>query len=406
MKNTKPIIIIKRKQAKKLRKEGWTIRRIANCLGSGTRHVNRWINMDNEELEKDNRGWKKGNPRKYTKEQKKEVKKIKLQLKKEGSFFFGSLVVQGNYNKRHTHKVSKSFVDRTLKEYKMVKTPRKKRKGVSKYMNYPQHTLNKLGKCMMSADFIGPKYLKGSSDRINFFSCKYIRPSKEGVVKRVKGQTTEEAIRILKEVWNNNPIPDVLRIDNDSAFGTNLSREKEIGSFTLFLLNLGVKPLYIAPRSPWNNGSVEGHNSVFTKKFWNKLRFTDEEEVDVKIKNFNMEYEKYTKLVNNNPPLKIPKFMEDLNDVDLKNKQVKKFKEHKICFLRIVRRKGEKGDKKERGFIDVLKHEIKFPVDLINLFIYCVLDIKKKKLFCYTETKEGNLEEIKRINFKIKNISY
>ena len=74
--------------------------------------------------------------------------------------------------------------------------------------------------------------------------------------------------------------------------------------------------------------------------------------------------------------------------------------------LRITRRKGEKGDKKEYGFIDVLKHEIKLPVDLINLFIYCVIDLKKKKLFCYTETKDGNLEEIKRINFKLKNVIY
>ena len=82
---------------------------------------------------------------------------------------------------------------------------------------------------------------------------------------------------------------------------------------------------------------------MFSKKFWNKLRFTDEEEVDVKIKGFNLDYEKYTKLVNNNPPLENPKFMDDFKCVDLKNKEVKNFKEHKICFLRIARREGEKG---------------------------------------------------------------
>ena len=53
-------------------------------------------------------------------------------------------------------------------------------------MQYPQYTLNKLGKIVMSMDFIGPKYLKGSSDKINFLSCKYIRPKKEGIVKWVK----------------------------------------------------------------------------------------------------------------------------------------------------------------------------------------------------------------------------
>ncbi|MCW3142038.1 MAG: transposase [Methanophagales archaeon] len=66
-----------------------------------------------------------------------------------------------------------------------------------------------------------------------------------------------------------------------------------------FLLNLGVYPLYIAPRSPWNNGQVEGFNRVFSKKFWNKLQFSDEQEIDVKIKDFNIAYEKYSRLVSN-----------------------------------------------------------------------------------------------------------
>jgi len=53
--------------------------------------------------------------------------------------------------------------------------------------------------------FYGPKYLKGSDKRINFLSCKYIRPCKEGIVERISGQTTEEAIRILKKIWQQHP---------------------------------------------------------------------------------------------------------------------------------------------------------------------------------------------------------
>ena len=47
-------------------------------------------------------------------------------------------------------------------------------------------------------------------------------------------------------------------IDNDFAFGANLPHERYIGKLAFFLLNLGVYPLYVAPRSPWNNGQVEG----------------------------------------------------------------------------------------------------------------------------------------------------
>jgi len=405
----KILLIEKRKKAKDLHeRKGWSIRKISRYLIAGRTHVSKWVNMTEKELTQDNRGWKKGTPRKYTKQQKEEIKNIRKELEKEESYFIGAKVVHANYNNPHTEteKVSKRFVDRTLKEYKMVKSPQKKRKGVSKYMSYPKHTLNKLGKVMMSMDFIGPKYLKGSNKRINFLSCKYIRPKKEGIVKRIEGQTTDEVIKVLKEIWKTEPIPDVLKVDNDSAFGANLRHKMNVGRFTLFLLNLGIKPLYVAPRSPWNNGEVEGFNSVFSRKFWNKIKFTDENEMDIKIKDFNVAYEKYTNLINNNPEIKKPKFISDFKDIDFENKEVKKFKETKIYFLRIVRRKGEKKSEKEEGFIDILKHEIRLPKDKINLFVYCVVDIKLKKLFIYTEGDEGKLSGIETINFKIKNITY
>ncbi|MEA3325137.1 MAG: hypothetical protein U9Q37_08385, partial [Euryarchaeota archaeon] len=91
-------------------------------------------------------------------------------------------------------------------------------------------------------------------------------PEKLGIIKRVGGQTTEHAIRTLEEIWMSHPIPEILKIDNDSACGANLPYEKYIGKLAFFLLNLGVYPLYIAPRSPWNNGQVEGFDSVFSKK--------------------------------------------------------------------------------------------------------------------------------------------
>ena len=104
-----------------------------------------------------------------------------------------------------------------------------------KYMCYPKYTLSKLGKIMMSFDFVGPKYLKGSNNRINFLSCKYIRPEKQGMTRRIEGQTTEETINVLKDVWRDSPISYVLKIDNDSTFGANLAHEKYISNLCFFL---------------------------------------------------------------------------------------------------------------------------------------------------------------------------
>lgn len=403
----KELLILKRKKARELLKEGWSIGKTARYLLTRKNSVIKWIKLSDEELLVDNRGWRKGKPRKYNLKAKEEIIKIRKELEREDSYFFGGKVVKQNYENATGKKVSKNFVDRTLREAGIVKSLQKKRKGLSRYMKYPQRTLAKLGKCMMSMDFIGPKYLKGSNDGISFLSCKYIRPQKHGIVKRVNGQTTEQTIKILKEIWKDNPIPDVVKVDNDSAFGTNLSHEKCIGKLALLFLNLGIIPLYLAPRSPWNNGENEGFNSVFSKKFWNKLQFTDENEIDIKIKDFNIAYEKYSNLISNNPQIiSENKSIDKFKDNDLENKYVNKFKSHIIHFLRIVRRKNEKGSDEEYGFIDILKQEIKMPADLINLFVFCTLDVKSKKLTIRSELDNGLLKEVKSIKFEIENIKY
>ena len=141
-------------------------------------------------------------------------------------------------------------------------------------------------------------------------------------------------------------------------------------------------------------------------KFWNRLQFTDEDEIDIKIKDFNIAYEKYSRLISNNPINKSPKFISDFIDINYENKNVNKFKTNNIYFLRIVRRKNEKGSDDEYGFINVLGKEIKLPKDLINLFVFCVLNIKSKILSINNELDNGLLKEIKSIRFKIENIIY
>lgn len=402
----KELLMLKRKKAKELYEEGLSKREIACRLFASKKSVLNWIQLSEKEVILDGRGWKKGIPRKYTQKAKEEIIKIRKNLEKEDSYFFGSEVVKANYENKEKQKISKSFVNRTLKEANLVKRHGKKKKGGSKYMKYPQRTLSKLGKSMMSIDFIGPRYLKGSSDRINFLSCKYIRPTKEGIVKRIDGQTTEQTIKILKEVWKTNIVPSVLKVDNDSAFGAHSTHKMCIGKLTLFLLNLGVSPLYIAPRSPWNNGQVEGFNSVFSKKFWNKLQFTDEDELDIKIKDFNVAYEKYSKLIFNNPEVVDKKYIDDFKNVDLENKNVKEFKVYEIYFLRVVRRKGEKDGGDEIGFVNVLGREIRLRKDLINLFVFCTLDLKSSKLVMETELDDGLLKKIKSVKFVVENVKY
>ena len=82
-------------------------------------------------------------------------------------------------------------------------------------------------------------------------------------------------------------------MDNGAAFRGFTDRVRMVGRLIRWLCSLGIIPLYNAPNSPWNNGSVEGGNSVFDKKFWQRFRFKNLEVVDDKLKNFNQDYKSY-----------------------------------------------------------------------------------------------------------------
>ena len=83
-----------------------------------------------------------------------------------------------------------------------------------------------------------------------------------------------------------------------------------------------------------------------------------------------MEYEKYSDLVENNPEINNTKFMGNFRLDELENRAVRKFRQKEIYFLRIVRRKGEKGEEDEKGFINILGRDISLDKSCINLFTY------------------------------------
>ena len=66
----KVLLIEKRKKAKGLFKNGWSIRKISRHLVASKDSVCKWVKLGNDEVSQDKRGWKKSKPRKYTKQQK------------------------------------------------------------------------------------------------------------------------------------------------------------------------------------------------------------------------------------------------------------------------------------------------------------------------------------------------
>ena len=97
---------------------------------------------------------------------------------------------------------------------------------------------SKLGKSMMSIDFIGPMHLKGSDNRINFLSCKYIRPEKRGIVTRIEGPISEKTITALKEILKTHPIPEILNLQRNSGIHCNSAMNRRLTPRSRILTSL------------------------------------------------------------------------------------------------------------------------------------------------------------------------
>ena len=140
------------------------------------------------------------------------------------------------------------------------------------------------------------------------------------------------------------------------------------------------------------------HDHLLVRLF---MLVNDVRDISTQVFSHGLEYKKYSKLVSNNPKFEelTIKYINDFRDVDFENKEVGKFKAKKIYFLRIVRRKGEKESDEEHGFINILKREISLPADMINLFVFYVLDLKLKNLIIKTEKDDGTSKIIKSLKY-------
>lgn len=407
------LLIEKRKKARYLYNEkGWSKNKIADHLVSHWNSVDRWICMDEDQIDQDGRGWEKGRLRDNTQKQRERIIDIRKQLRKEQCYFFGSEVIQKNYRKQYSDQDVPSlyFIEKTLREENLTVSQENKRvEDGAEYMKYPKDRLDKLGKVVMGIDFVGPRYIEDQTEPVHFLARKYIRPIKYGMMDRVESQTSEEALNVLLEDFKSHPIPDVLRLDNDRAFGVVSTSKRCIGGFLKAVLNLGMTPVFSAFSHPWNNGSTEGFNSLFSRKMWNQLQFSDEEQIDVEIKEFNVAYQKYSDLVTDNPELDSlqERTLGEENPLPEKQRDgLVPDRDPEIYWLRVVKEDPEAKTENRTGVIQILQEEIELPPVYINQFTLSKLDVRKEQLTVRVENEKGHMETIKTVDFKLNNPNY
>jgi len=94
--------------------------------------------------------------------------------------------------------------------------------------------------------------------------------------------TGREVVAVLKRLFLKHGEPEYIRSDNGSEFVARVVQEG--------LKEAGVKTLFIAPGSPWENGFSESFNSRFRDEFLDRELFSDVREAAVLAEDFREDY--------------------------------------------------------------------------------------------------------------------
>lgn len=349
------------------------------------------------------RGWKRGRARKHTDPAVPErICRIKRRRLAQ-CYLVGSEYVQMDYARHYPGEPLPSLwhIDQVVRQAGLQShKPCKRVRGGSTYLLYPRGLVQQLGTLQESADFIGKKYLAGRTQPVTIFASCYYQPFKLFQITRTEAERATYAIEALLRQWHSYPVPQVMRLDNAGAFIGSGSAQRRLGVFVVFLLNLGVTPLFAAPRSPWQNGHIEGHNRVFGEKLWKRHRFTTVEELDQENARFNQESAelfqfKYRQLAR--------RFHRRLlcssvcrRGLSEDGSRLRTRRDKKICFVRFV----EVQESQPKAGISIMNELVPLPEAYARQFVFASWDLQCQRL-TVTSEYQGTVSLVTTIPFKI-----
>ena len=122
-------------------------------------------------------------------------------------------------------------------------------------------------------DFVGPRHIKGygAISSLHLIDVAFNR----AYAKQYAGRSMDNVIEFLIGCWTENAIPNYLQMDNGAYFIGDLIHPRHFSRVVRLCLHLGVEPVFIAPKKPWMNGTIEDFNGEFGDKLWERGHFKD-----------------------------------------------------------------------------------------------------------------------------------
>jgi len=349
-----------------------------------TDFVVKWTQSEDQNFEEDNRGWEKGRRREWSQITERRIQQIRRQLEEDpDEDYWGPTAIEVTWRKQFPEESIPpvSTIGRILSDLGMTNHQNKKSgKGALRYLHYPEYTVyERLRGRVLEADFVGEKYITGRSKPIHFLGHSFKKPPRLRHYTRVEAETSEAFRTHTGAFFDRFEVPHYVKVDNALAMIGSSYHPRTISQSVEFLLEHEVIPIFSVPRKPATQASMEGNNSVFGRKFWNRHDFSSEEEIDNRLEIFNENSREYLQY---HPP-------------ETPEEREEQF-EPKVYFLRQVR-ESEKG---VDGVVSILNDEIRVPQEYIKYFMLGKWRLIEKRLLIHFE-REKETEVIEECEFPI-----
>ncbi len=137
----------------------------------------------------------------------------------------------------------------------------------SKGIPYPAPGAERQGD-VVQVDLVGPRHLDGG---VRFHALNQIDvASHHAGIEIVTDRDDRTVLLALHALWERHGVPCRVQFDNGGPFVSPTG----LGEVVRVCLRQGATPVFIPPREPWRNGTIEHFNDTFDKRFFRQERFT------------------------------------------------------------------------------------------------------------------------------------
>jgi putative transposase len=156
-------------------------------------------------------------------------------------------------------------IERIIARAGATKRQRPSRRA-SKGIPYPAPAARQPGD-VAQVDLVGPRHLDGG---VRFHALNQIDvASHHAGIEIVQDRGDQRVLDALHALWSRHGVPARIQFDNGGPFCSPTG----LGEVVRVCLQQGATPVFIPPREPWRNGTIEHFNDTFEKRFFRTERF-------------------------------------------------------------------------------------------------------------------------------------